>query len=236
GKIGMKYANEVMVKYNILLAYANNYAQKMALPTDLYTEEQLATPRKYLEDCPPNAIFCSYSDNEHCPVEYLQKAKAIRKDVCLINITLLGIDRYIYRYTFPQFEASSIVLSVDTSFYLDSKSEIIYRVDSSGIFDISSLKSFLQNIKNDVPGVLHANRIRLTVSTVDNGNTESKIKLVLPVENAKYLLRNQWIFLDMLENLNGRKICFPGLLQYEEPLQGLNNYLTPKGSVWIFKY
>jgi len=231
GKIGMKYANEVMVKYNIFLAYAAKYAEKMVLPADLYTEEQLAKARKVLETCPTNAILCSYGDNDHYPVQYLQKTKGLRKDVCFINITLLGIDRYVYRYTFPQFDALPITISVDPSFYLGRKNEMIYLLDSSNIFEMSNLKSFLQNFKpNDIP-VLYTNSISLTLS---NELSKNKKKLTIPLLNVKHFFKNEWILLEILENLNGRKICFPGLF-YEEAFKGLNAHLEQQGDLWIFK-
>lgn len=60
---------------------------KKVLARDLATD--------YLESCAPNAIVISFGDNDTYPLWYAQEVEGVRRDIRVINSSLLGIDWYI---------------------------------------------------------------------------------------------------------------------------------------------
>jgi hypothetical protein len=235
GKIGMKYANEVMFQFTILLAHANNYAVKMQLPAKLYTDEQLIAPKAILESCPENGIFLSLGDNDYYPLHYLQHAKGFRRDVYVINYSLIGLDRYIYQATQPQYDAQAIKLTADTSLYGGNKHELIYIKDSSYSIDFTNLIWLMKSAEKDDFGrvTLKADKILLSIDkSIDTGGIAMEKKRVVPISGAKYIFKQQWILLDILNNLNNRKICFPN--HFVDELKGLNDHLINNTGLLIY--
>lgn len=234
GSIGLKYANEVMVQYTILLAYAREEALKMKFPDDLYPEDFLEERKNLLNDCPLNSIYVSEGDNDFYPLHYLQQVKNFRRDVHVINYSLLALDRYIYQATYPQYEASAILQSADTSLYLRNINELVMINESAVTITVKDLMKILKSGERDEPGWVTVNTDSISFVRQlpkSPGSIPAKPQNVISVKGERYLFKNQWVLLDIIDNLNGRKICF--LHEFYDQLKGLNKHFSRSGMMFV---
>lgn len=230
GNIRIKYANEVVTQFHIFLSYAEKHAATIKLQAGLYPDSILSPLRRVLEDCPPSSVLVSFGDNDFYPVLYLQHNENLRPDVYLVNYNLLAIDRYIFRATKNQFKAPGIRISFDTSYYNGRMNEVIFIEDPAKEILFSHVKSILSHTaaKELERPAIAAGKIKL--NHAKKGNKSRLIELSFNKE--RYMLKNHWILYDIIENLDGRKICFPA--KFRDPLMtDLNLYLEQKGSIWI---
>ncbi|MEP7110175.1 MAG: DUF2723 domain-containing protein [Ferruginibacter sp.] len=67
----------------------------------------------YLESCAPNAIVISFGDNDTYPLWYAQEVEGVRRDIRVINSSLLGTDWYInqLRYKVNSSAPTDVILS-----------------------------------------------------------------------------------------------------------------------------
>ncbi len=229
GTIYHKYSNEHLFKYHILLSFAENAAKRIFLPTGLYNDSTLQAAKNLLEKSPPGAIFLAMGDNDFYPLLYQQKKNNIRKDVYVLSYNLIGIDRYAYRARFSQHEAPGIKMESDTSLYNGNTNGYFYVKDSNASVSLPILLKILAG-EGERFGM---KQVSTNAVVISHKNKAGNKDVSVSIADANYLLKNHWILLDILHNLDGRPLVM--MSPFYDELAGLNIYLKQRDKLYFFE-
>jgi hypothetical protein len=218
GNIPMKILNEQMHQY--LQLSISGYMDKLKkiideLPANDTIYQQIGYA--YLNACPLNSILITYGDNDTYPLWYVQEKKGFRKDVTVLNYSLLGVAPYINMLK----RNNKVQFSSTAAFYGKERFDY-FPYDESGPPNITntSLPAFikdLQKIKHSYisgPDTLPAYQVKTIDLTIDLLKlkkicNQNNLLPKISIELTDYILLNDFMILDILNsNLDSRPICF----------------------------
>jgi hypothetical protein len=92
-----------------------------------------ATAINTLQSCDKNAVLFTFGDNETYPLWYAQEIEGIRRDVRVINTSLLGIDWYIDQLNYKVNEADAVPMAWKKKDYIGDNHNYILYYDNPAI-------------------------------------------------------------------------------------------------------
>ena len=231
GHIRNKLANEYMHIYHQLhmAGYpelAETYLQKAA-----YDPTCLSMARNYLSGLPENAILISNGDNDTYPVWYVQQKQGFRKDVAVLNYSLLPLPMYQELIHKPGSPFGYV--EMHHRFGKPEGKNFIYdrliRVIPNEETVILSADSLLNYFYSEQP----ENEYQIAANNVSINNRNFSIEREF--KRPQYIFPSDIIFMDIYSS-NDRPVCGTPALQSElesysnTTLKGLNLYLENTGN------
>ncbi|MBX7094332.1 MAG: hypothetical protein K1X56_06385 [Flavobacteriales bacterium] len=217
GNIGTKIAHDKVTAWSELKMAGFDADAAAFLEDNIYSKALIAYAKNLLNSCPDNAILFTFGDSDTFPLWYVQEKINWRKDVAVINTSLINLPHYLL-YSKKQHRLST---TLSDDFYQHRSSEVA--LFNNGVFKTSppavrdELLSMEQNYKslgeNKNEYVTIPDRIMALSNPKALQDSSYWFEINFDFKNP-YLMRSEIFQLDLIQNhFSERAICFSQLYQ-----------------------
>lgn len=137
------YSNEVMNCYLTLRYHQNEIEALKEIKPGLYDSFYRDMARRYLASCDSNAILIVNGDMDTFPLLYIQQSEGFRKDVTVINISLLMSGRYISHLFNITEGRKPLKFGVSEDIYKNDAKQVFYIKEMMESVKMKDLTSFV---------------------------------------------------------------------------------------------
>ncbi|HEX3010095.1 MAG TPA: hypothetical protein VHO90_21010 [Bacteroidales bacterium] len=249
GDIFTVYSNQVMTAF-LNIRYLQNEAEaQKELKSNLYDPFYLSIAKNYLASCDSNAIIFTNGDNDTFPLLYVQENEGFRRDVLVVNVSLLQSSHYI-DHLFERIGVSDpITTQIGREKYYSgtlSYAYIIEKIKEDEHIELNDLMKFISSTDtatkykyNDeyIP-YIPTSRFQLTVDKKKVLNTgivsPADSATIVPVmkwdwNKKSVIYQNEIAMLDIIATAAFSRPIYIALTVDDEYYLGLNDYLQCDG-------
>ncbi len=208
----------------------------------------LAHAKNYLNSCAPDAILFTYGDNDTFPLWYAQEVEGVRRDIRIVNLSLLAGPWYIDQIKRKAYESSAVPISFTRNQYRDGKRDQIAIVER---YQKARLKDAMEFVASDLP------QTKLTGYSEPLDYIPSR-NLFMPVDSAKVvangtvkpenageivkelditlkgnsLNKSQLMVLDIISTSNWERPIYFGIGMGTDSYMGFEKYFQLEGAAY----
>lgn len=198
----------------------------------------------FLNSVAPNSIIFTYGDNDTYPLWYAQEVEGIRRDVRVVNLSLIAVDWYINKLRKKVNDSPPIKLQLTEEEYRGKNRNQIFFTDALGgdlnrPTNVFEAFRFIKDPKNTINGqtILNTQKLYLPIDRekynamglqkIDTSEWVSQLEFNF--SGKDFITKDDLAVLDLIvSNFYERPIYFAITCQAEK-LLGLNPYMEMEG-------
>lgn len=207
-----------------------------------------AHAKNYLNSCAPNAILFTYGDNDTFPLWYVQEVEGVRRDVRIVNLSLLAGDWYIDQMKRKAYESTGVPISfTKAQYHAGVRDQIVIQEQ----YKLANLKDAMEFVGSDLAQTklrgynepmdyMPARNLFLPVDsakviangTVKPENADQIVKTVDIALKGNYLNKSQLMVLDILATNNWERPVYFGIGMGTDSYLGFEKYFQLEGAAY----
>jgi hypothetical protein len=201
----------------------------------------------FLNSVAPNAIIFTYGDNDTYPLWYAQEVENIRRDVRVVNLSLIAVDWYINKLRNKVNDSAPLKLTLSEEAYRGKNRNQVFFYNPRSPEDLTTPLNVYEGLrsigdpKNTVQGrtIVPSRNFYIPVDrekysklglqqVVDTTEWTDRLNISFP-DNSGYILKDDLAIMDVIaSNFYERPIYFAITCQPSK-LLGLNDYMEMEG-------
>ena len=208
----------------------------------------LATAINFLESCENDAILFTVGDNDTFPLWYAQEVQGIRRDVRVVNLSLLSGDWYINQMRKRVYESAPLPITLRPEQYSASNREVTYLTEQPNIQGYEDVKDIFDVLANHEEALQQVNEgvkfnfiptksfsIKVDTAVIRKSGMvpayykDSIVSAVNFKINQEIILRSDLIVLDIIAHNNWKRPIYFSSAVASDALQGLSEYTMQEG-------
>lgn len=208
----------------------------------------IAHAKNYLNSCAPNAILFTYGDNDTFPLWYAQEVEGVRRDIRIVNLSLLAGPWYIDQIKRKAYESEAVPISFTRNQYRDGKRDQVAIMER---YKRANLKEAMEFVASDLPQTkltgysepidyLPARNVFIKVDSakvVSNGTVkpENADQIVQELDitlKGNFLNKSQLMVLDILSTNNWERPIYFGIGMGADAYMGFEKYFQLEGAAY----
>jgi hypothetical protein len=243
------YSNEIMNCFLTIRYHQNEEEAQKELKKELYDPFHRCVARNYLASCDSNAVLFTNGDNDTFPLLYLQEAEGYRKDVLVVNISLLNSPQYIAHLFNENSFGKALSVYIEKKQYTSGSlpyAIISEQNDNNQPMELKEAMAFIGSSdtskkykgENEYIAIVPSTNLKLTVNkenaiknkivpTEDIDKLESSLDWT--IENRTELYQNEIVMLDIIACANFNRPVYFAVTIEDQYFLNLEKYFQFEG-------